>query len=119
MNGKIRDSPRGRDWHLKIRARDKKNVVNLIEKYICDRQTQNLRLRDPLESSARFRDLDRICRDSQFSKDHSPPLTMAGVNFRFAVLTEEEVMQKLVLSPSLYIIIQLLSPILVDSARGF
>ena len=32
-------------------------------------------LRDPLESSARFQDLGRICRDSHFSEDHSPPLT--------------------------------------------
>ena len=51
-----------------------KKFNDLIEKYICDRQTQNLRLPDPLESSVRFRDLGRICRDSQFSEDHSPPL---------------------------------------------
>ena len=38
-----------------------KKCSNLIEKHVCDRQTQNLRLRDPLESSARFRDLGRIC----------------------------------------------------------
>ena len=31
-----------------------KKCTDLIEKHICDRQTQNLRLKDPLESSARF-----------------------------------------------------------------
>ena len=40
-----------------------KKCSDLIEKHICDRQTQNLRLRDPLVGSARFRDLDRICRE--------------------------------------------------------
>ena len=39
---------------------------DLIEKQICDRQTQNLRLRDPLPDCARFRDLGRICRDFHF-----------------------------------------------------
>ena len=34
-----------------------KKCSDLIEKHICDQQTQNLRLRDPLESSARFQDL--------------------------------------------------------------
>ena len=57
-----------------------KKCSGLIEKHICDEQTQNLRLRDPLESSARFRDLGRICRDSQFSEDHSPPLVIFGVH---------------------------------------
>ena len=33
---------------------------DLIEKQICDRQTQNLRLRDPLSGCARFRDLGRV-----------------------------------------------------------
>ena len=51
-----------------------KKCCDLIEKHICDLHTQNLRLRDPLESSARFRDLGRICRDLHFSEDHSPPL---------------------------------------------
>ena len=59
---------------------DTKKCSDLIEKHICDRHTQNLRLRDPLKSSARFRNLGRICRDSQFSEDHSPPLTyMRGI----------------------------------------
>ena len=57
-----------------------KKCSGLIEKHICDRQTQNLRLRNPLESSARFRDLGRICRDSQFSEVHSPPLVIFGVH---------------------------------------
>ena len=56
-----------------------KKCSDLIGKHMCDRQTQNLRIRDPLESSARFRDLGRICRDSQFLEDHSPPLTVVGV----------------------------------------
>ena len=43
------------------------NFSDLIEKHICDRQTQNLRLRDPLLGCARFRDLGRICRDFSFS----------------------------------------------------
>ena len=30
------------------------NFSDLIEKHICDRQTQNLRLRDPSVSCARF-----------------------------------------------------------------
>ena len=42
-----------------------KKCSDLIEKHVCDRQTQNLRLRDPLVGSARFQDLDRICRDSR------------------------------------------------------
>ena len=49
------------------------NFSDLIEKHICDRQTQNLRLRDPLLGCARFRDLGRVCRDFSFSWDHSPP----------------------------------------------
>ena len=39
---------------------------DLIEKHICDRQTQNVRFRDPLLGCARFRDLRRICRDFLF-----------------------------------------------------
>ena len=43
-----------------------KKCSDLIEKHICDRQTQNLRLRDPLVGCARFQDLGRICRDFSF-----------------------------------------------------
>ena len=43
-----------------------KKCNDLIEKQICDRETQNLRLRDPLVGCARFRDLGRICRDFSF-----------------------------------------------------
>ena len=52
---------------------------DLIEKHIhiCDRQTQNLRLRDPLLGCLRFRDLGRIAETSQFSEDHSPPLRVS------------------------------------------
>ena len=39
-----------------------KKCNNFTEKQIFDRQTQNLRLRDPLVDCARFRDLGRICR---------------------------------------------------------
>ena len=42
------------------------NFSDLIEKHICDRETQNLKLRDPLLGCARFRDLGRICRDFSF-----------------------------------------------------
>ena len=54
-----------------------KKCSDLMEKHICDRQTQNLRLRDPLESSARFPDLGRICRDSE---DRSPPLDIEYID---------------------------------------
>ena len=44
-----------------------KKCSDLIEKQICDRQTQNLRLRDPLLAGCtRFWDLDRVCRDFSF-----------------------------------------------------
>ena len=43
-----------------------KKCNDLIEKQISDRETQNLRLRDPLVGCARFRDLGRICRDFSF-----------------------------------------------------
>ena len=43
-----------------------KKCSDLIEKQICDRQTQNLRIRYPLVHCARFRDLGRICRDFSF-----------------------------------------------------
>ena len=39
-------------------------VANGKFERICDRQTQNLRLRDPLVGSARFRDLDRNSKTS-------------------------------------------------------
>ena len=55
-----------------------KKCGDLIEKQICDRQTENQRFRDPLVGCARFRDLGRICRDFYFSEDHSPPLTGEG-----------------------------------------
>ena len=45
---------------------------DLIEKQMCDQQTQNLRLWDPLLGSARFQDLSRICRDFLFFRG---PLT--------------------------------------------
>ena len=43
-----------------------KKCSNLIEKQICDRQTQNLRLRDPLVGCATFQDLGRICQELSF-----------------------------------------------------
>ena len=51
-----------------------KKGSHLIEKQKCDRETQNLRFRDPLVGCARFRDLGRICQDFSFLEDHSPPL---------------------------------------------
>ena len=41
-------------------------LSDLIEKYICDQQTQNLRLREPLLGCVILRDLGRICRDFSF-----------------------------------------------------
>ena len=51
-----------------------KKCNDLIEKQICDQQTQNLRLRDPLVGAARFRDLGRISETFHFSENHSPPI---------------------------------------------
>ena len=42
---------------------------DLIEKHICDRQIQNVRLRDLLVGCARFQDLGRICRDFSFFRE--------------------------------------------------
>ena len=39
---------------------------DLIEKHICDRQTQNLRIQDAIVGCARFRHLGRICQDFSF-----------------------------------------------------
>ena len=72
-NGKT-ESRRDAETGILKSEPETKKCGDLIEKHICDRQTQNLRLRDPLVGSAVFRDLDRICRDSHFSKDHPPPL---------------------------------------------
>ena len=41
-----------------------KKCSDLIEKQICDRQTQNLRLRHPLVGCARFRDLGVECAET-------------------------------------------------------
>ena len=43
-----------------------KKCSDLIEKQICDQQTQNLRLQDLLLDCARFQDLGRISRDIPF-----------------------------------------------------
>ena len=47
-------------------APERKKCSDLIEKQICDRQTQDLRLRDPLGDCARFREPRRVCRDFSF-----------------------------------------------------
>ena len=51
---------------LKSEPETKKCSDLMIEKQICDRQTQNLRLRDSLIGCARFQDLGRICQDFFF-----------------------------------------------------
>ena len=55
-----------------------KKCSGLIEKHRCDQQAQNQRLQGPIVGSVRFRDLDRICRDSHFSEDCSPALILQG-----------------------------------------
>ena len=49
---------------------------DLIEKHICDRQTQNLRLLDPLLGCVDSGTWVEFAETSYFSKDHSPPLTL-------------------------------------------
>ena len=49
-----------------LKSESETKCSDLIEKQICDRQKQNLRLQDPLGGCARFRDLGRICRDFSF-----------------------------------------------------
>ena len=57
--------------------------TDLIEKLICDRQTQNLRLQDPLVGCVRFRDLGRVCRDFSFFR--GPFTTPATVSQRIGI----------------------------------
>ena len=63
-----------------------KKCNDLIEKQICDRQTQNLRLRDPLVGCAKFRDLVEFAETSHFSEDHSPPLILFLIFFFKCIL---------------------------------
>ena len=72
MNGKSETRRDAKTGILKSEPETKK-CSDLIEKYICDRQTQNLILRDPLVGSVKFRDLDRICRDSFFGGPFTTP----------------------------------------------
>ena len=51
---------------LKFKTETENFNSDLIEKHIYNRQTQNLRLRDPLLGCVRFQDLGRICRDFSF-----------------------------------------------------
>ena len=66
---------------------------DLIEKHICDRQTQNLRLRDPLLGCARFRDLVEFAEISHFLLDYCtyhPPLASfvsSSHNFKFSIFS--------------------------------
>ena len=53
---------------------ERKRCTDLIEKQICDRQTQDLRLRDPFGDCARFREPVEFAETSHFSEDHSPAL---------------------------------------------
>ena len=66
-NGKSETRRDAKTGILKSKPETKKcTCTDLIEKHICDREKQNLRLRDPLVGSARFRDLDGICRRLSF-----------------------------------------------------
>ena len=51
-----------------------KKCNDLIEKQIYDRQTQNLRFRDPFVGCARFETWEEFDETSRFSEDHSPSL---------------------------------------------
>ena len=64
-NGKSETRRDAETGILKSEPKTKK-CSDLIEKQICERQTQSLRLRDPLVGCAKFRDLGRICRDFSF-----------------------------------------------------
>ena len=55
-NGKSKTHRDAEAVILKSEPKTKK-CSDLVEKQICDRQTQNLRLGDPLVGCARFRDL--------------------------------------------------------------
>ena len=65
MNGKSETCRDAETGILKSKTEIEK-FSDLIEKHICDRQTQNLRLQDPLLGCVRFQDLGRICRDFLF-----------------------------------------------------
>ena len=54
---------------------------DLIKMHICERQTQNLRLRDPLVGCARFRVLGRICRDFSFFRGQLPFTTPNSLSY--------------------------------------
>ena len=73
VNGKS-ETRRDAETDILKSETETENFSDLIEKHIYDRQTQNLRLQDPLVGCARFWDLGRICRDFSFFRDHSPPL---------------------------------------------
>ena len=49
-------------------------LSDLIEKHICDRQIQNVRLRDPLVGCANSETWVEFAETSHFSEDRSPPL---------------------------------------------
>ena len=75
VNGKSETRRDTKTGTLKSETKTKK-LSDLIEKHICDQQTQNLRLRDPLVGCAIFRDLVEFGETSYFSGDYSPPLIM-------------------------------------------
>ena len=74
-NGKSETRRDAETGILKSESETKK-WSNFMEKQICDRQKQNLRLRDPLVGCTRFRHLGRTCRDSSFFIEPFTPLLL-------------------------------------------
>ena len=73
-NGKSETRRDAETGILKSEPETKKRS-NLIENQIFDRQTQNLRLRDPVLGYARFQDLGRIWQDVSFFRGKTPNFT--------------------------------------------
>ena len=87
----IRDSPRlAETVILNFEPETKKCSDLVIKRQICDRQTQNLRLRDPLIGGTRFRNLGRICRDFSFFRGPitTPHILITDKTFPQEKLTE-------------------------------
>ena len=86
MNGKSETLQDTETGVLKSEPKSKK-CKDLIEKQIGDRQTQNLRLWNPLVGCVRSRDLGRICRDFSFFRGSftTPFLVRPTVNYASTV----------------------------------
>ena len=69
-NGKPKTRQDTENGILKSETKVEK-FCDLIEKHICDRQTQNLRLQDSLLGCARSETWEEFAETSHFSEDHS------------------------------------------------